>query len=254
MSSKKEKLITISNKILETKQFKIVGRKHPDLNFGLNLNLLQTNAHRYAYIKKCIEKQAETIKAMPIEQKQNRKREVVVVIHDAWVNQYMNQLYVLSSSVKCVTFFNHTVCCVDKKPSPEQLHIDYYGLCWLYYFETTICGQKDIDIINELHHSKDIKHSYEQGLNFPKANLDIIVSLESWKYFLCMLIGLEFYHCIRKYNYMHSLYSDQDNPFSEYDIHVMSKEYGIILFPLKETLETVQNEHIKQFPNWHYLK
>jgi hypothetical protein len=250
----KQKQFFISNKLFETESFKIVGRKHPDLHFGLNLTLFQTNTHRYTYIKKLIQKQAETLKDITQEELNKRKREVIVVVHDAWINQYMDNIYNLTSSVKLLTFFHHTICLVDKTPTNGQLLIDFYGLCWLYWFETGMFGKsEDIDLINTMHHAKNLKECYEKGLQFEKANLDIIVTIESWKYFLCMLIGIEFYHIIRKNEFMYGLYHKQTDPFSIYDIHVFSKDFGLILFPLKDTLLYLQTNSITHFPNWYYI-
>ena len=79
--------------------------------------------------------------------------------------------------------------------------------------------------------------------------MDAIVSLQGWKYFLCMQIGIEFYEAIKNNKTMYNLYSKYDKPFTLEDIHVVSKEFGLILFPLQETIKKIP-EYIEHFSFW----
>jgi hypothetical protein len=210
-------------------KFKLVIHKNKNLDYETNEPLDIINSHRLNYIQNMIEKQAKMVETMSQKELESRKREIVVAIHDAWVNSYIENVCIIDISdrpelidSRFVKFFNHNIIIVDKPVDSNQIQIDYFGLCWLYHFEKNIA---------------------------PGAAMDAIVSLQGWKYFLCMQIGIEFYEAIKNNKTMYNLYSKYDTPFTLEDIHVVSKEFGLILFPLQETIKKIP-EYIEHFSFW----
>ena len=218
-----------TNKQQNKPMFKLIIHKNKNLDYETNEPLDVINSHRLNYIHNMIEKQSKMVQNMSQKELENHKREIVVAIHDAWIDSYIENMCSIEISdrlemigTKFVKFFQHNIIVVDKPVHPNQIQVDYFGLCWLYHFEKNIA---------------------------PGASMDAIVSLQGWKYYLCMQIGLEFYEAIKNNKVMYNLYSKYDTPFTLEDIHVVSKEFGLILYPLQETLKKIA-DYIEYYSFW----
>jgi hypothetical protein len=214
--------------------FKLVIHKNKNLDYEINEQLDIINAHRLNYIKNMIEKQAKLVEAMTPKELESRKREILVAIHDAWIDSYIENMCVIEISdrpemigARFVKLFQHNIIVINKPVKELQIQIEFLGLCWLHHFE------------------KNIKSG---------ASMDAIVSLQGWKCYLCMQIGIEFYEAIKLNKTMYNLYTNnsyyvEDKPFTLEDIHVVSKEFGLLLYPLQETLRKIP-EYIEYYPFW----
>lgn len=218
-------------------KFKLIIHKNKNLDYETNESLDIINKHRLNYIQNLIEKQAKIVETMSQKELESRKREIVVAIHDAWIDTYIKNICYIEVSdrpemidSRFVKFFNHNIIIVDKPVDQHQIQIDYFGLCWIYNFEKNIVANS----------SNNIE---------PGDGMDAIVSLQGWKYFLCMQIGIEFYEAIKNNKTMYDLYTKYEKPFTLEDIHVISKEFGLILYPLQETINKTP-EYIEHFGYW----
>ncbi len=227
----------VKNKDESKPTFKLIIHKNKNFDYETNEALDIVNSHRLNYIKNMIEKQAKIVETMSQKELESRKREIVVCIHDAWIDKYIENICFIEISDRIelinsrfVKFFNHTIVIIDKPVNQTQIQMDFFGLCWIYHFETNIVPNS----------SNTIE---------PGEGMNAIVSLQGWKYFLCMQIGIEFYEAIKNNKTMYNLYSKYDIPFTLEDIHVVSKEFGLILYPLQETIRKTP-EHIEYFSYW----
>ena len=225
------------NKQQSKPTFKLIIHKNKNLDYKTNEYLDVINAHRLNYIHNMIEKQAKIVQTMSQKELESRKREIVVAIHDAWIDSYIENMCIIEISdrlemigTQFVKFFQHNIIVVDKPVHQSQIQIDYFGLCWIYHFEKIIVPNSTCNVD-------------------PGTGIDIIVSLQGWKYYLCMQIGIEFYEAIKNNKTMYNLYSKYDTPFTLEDIHIVSKEFGIVLYPLQDTIKKIP-EYIEHYPFW----
>lgn len=191
-----------------------------------NLELEEVNMYRQLYIEKLIAKQVDEVKAMTEEKRKARKREMIVAVHDAWLDKFMESCGTVSFTDKgcftgatLVNFLTHTVWVLPRKSTiidNNRMKTDFFGLCWLYNFQTK---------------TRDIGR-------------DIIVSYDGWRYFLCMLIGIEFYALIKSNEYMREYIPD----FNIADIIVVHHDYNYIWWPQTELLDSFAKNCIKVHP------
>ncbi len=201
--------------------FKIIFNQNKHIIIPINEYLDYTNKCRLIRIQKMVRDQGECVEHLSHEALSKRKREIVIKIHKKWVDEYFDALTEVEITdrrmflgSRITYFLNHRIIILNKEVDDLQSQIDFLGLCWLYHYDK-----------NEV---KD-------------KGRDIIVHFKTWRRFFCMLVGFEFHDTILKNTNMLNAYRYFDTPFNIYDIHILSEEFGIVLFPLEETL--------KEFPH-----
>jgi hypothetical protein len=193
-------------------------------NFDVLNNL---NNHRIEYIKGLIDQQSKMIETQTKDETNNNK-DVIVAIHPKWISQYINCMPVIEESdkkylidVRVSNYFNHRIFVLESDASPEKMNIEYICLCWLREFNLTIC--------------EDIGR-------------DIIISSNTFRYFLSMLIGLDFHNLLLKNKTMMDYYPD----YNIRTITVLNKEFGKIKYPSKEDFANIK-EYIDHYAFWSQL-
>jgi len=185
--------------------------------------------HRHEYIRGLVKKQSDACKLMTPEQLAARKREIVIALHDKWVDSFIESLSIIEYSDKpeftearFFKWYNHTIIALDIKADMYQMKVDYLCLHFLRWFQ--------------LSETQD-------------AGRDILISLDSLRLFFYSMVGYEFYQCILEDEFMMSLTTD----FNTDDIIIVSKTLGQILLPKKDVFIPAFQQCAKGHPFWSQL-
>jgi hypothetical protein len=247
----REDIIILPKKV-KSVGLNVIIKKSEYLDFEKNEAIDVINNHRLYYIKNLVEKQSTYLNSLSENELENKKKEIVVAVHDAWIDQYMENACIIDVSdrrelidSKIVHYYNHRVVILNYDVKDIQVDIEYQGLCLL----------RELDIIQKekseyIEYYKNNLHPLEYNFLKYKSGCDIIVHRNSWKYFLCMQYGIDFYNVIIKDKTMMKLYPN----FSIYDVIVASKKYGEIKYPQQKEFENFIVHWIKFYPDWKSYK
>jgi hypothetical protein len=182
--------------------------------------------HRHEYIRGMVKKQSDACKLMTPEQLAARKREIVIALHDKWVDSFINSLSIIEYSDKpeftearFFKWYNHTIIALDIPADKYQMRVDYLCLHFLRWFQ---------------HNDTE-----DDGK-------DILISLHSLRLFFYSMVGYEFYSAILEDEFMMSLCGD----FNTDDIIVVSKTLGQIYLPKIDICAHIFREYTRLIPFW----
>ena len=204
--------------------------------------------HRLHYIQTLVEKQANVLLSLTEEELKSKKREIVVAVHQAWIDQFMDNACIIDVSdrkelidSRIIHFFNHRVVILNHDVKDIEVDVEYQGLCILY--EIYKIKRDKSELIDKF---ASQLHPIEYKFLKLKKGCDIIVHRNSWKYFLCMQFGIDFFNCITKNKIMMEYYPD----FNIYDILVISKEFGKIRYPEQKEFENFLPNWVHFYDDW----
>lgn len=226
----------------------IIIKQSENLEFEKNEAIDIVINHRLNYIQTLVEKQANALLTLTEEELRNKKREIVVAVHQAWIDQFMENACIIDVSdrkelidSKIIHFFDHRVVILNCDVKDIQIESEYQGLCILY--EIYKIKRDKSDLIDKFASSL---HPIEYKFLKLKKGCDVIVHHNSWKYFLCMQFGIDFFNCITKNKIMMEYYPD----FNIYDILVVSKEFGKIRYPPQKEFENFLPNWVHFYDSW----
>ncbi len=226
----------------------IIIKQSENLDFEKNEAIDIVVNHRLHYIQTLVEKQATALLTLTEEELRNKKREIVVAVHQAWIDQFMENACIIDVSdrkelidSKIIHFFDHRVVILNCDVKDIQIESEYQGLCILY--EIYKIKRDKSDLIDKFASSL---HPIEYKFLKLKKGCDVIVHHNSWKYFLCMQFGIDFFNCITKNKIMMEYYPD----FNIYDILVVSKEFGKIRYPPQKEFENFLPNWVHFYDSW----
>jgi hypothetical protein len=207
--------------------FKVITRKNESLNIDMSGYDFSSSC-RVARIKYMVEEKVKSFENYPEDKIKLTLDSIYVTIHPLWIDQHLQSLCIIEESniskivnSKALTFLNHNIIIIDEKVSYSQMMVDFLGLCWL----------------------KD----YEEIYGIVDIGRDVIVSLEGWKYYMSMYIGLEFYVLFTNHPFMKPYVEKFKTTVN--NLSVLSKEYNEIKYPTREQKNQIR-EYLYMYPFW----
>ena len=218
--------------------FKVITRKNESLNIDMSGYDFSSSC-RVARIKYMVEEKVKSFENYSEDKIKLTLDSIYVTIHPLWIDQHLQSLCIIEESKetplltnqhvvrskivnsKALTFLNHNIIIIDEKVSYSQMMVDFLGLCWL----------------------KD----YEEIYGIVDIGRDVIVSLEGWKYYMSMYIGLEFYVLFTNHPFMKPYVEKFKTTVN--NLSVLSKEYNEIKYPTREQKNQIR-EYLYMYPFW----
>lgn len=188
------------------------------------------NGNRIFAITKMVEEYITSIKDEIKEKQSKQIYQVNLALKDSWIKSHIDCLpYMISGengkvhpkfkNAKIVLFGESQFVLLPGDISKEQMYIEFLAICFVSQY----------------------------GLD---SSVDMIIHMQSWKYFMSIGVGLEFFQILTN--------QPEFKPYSEhltkYHVLVYSEEFGCIRYPSSETIWRVR-DHIKNYGYWiGYLK
>jgi hypothetical protein len=198
-------------------------------DLSISKAISEATASRRIMIEKLIESRMETLN----EEKKKQiteKKDVVVAIYPGWITNFFKALEIVEvtdrSELKgsyLYPYFKHNIIITVHETTTLQAEIDFTGLCWIAWYETKIC---------------------------PGQSLEIIVGINGFIKFFCMMVAFEFYDCFCGFPELVEIYTKPGKQFDIYDLKIMTTDYGLFGFPSQKTLEAFPKRFVEYYPSW----
>jgi hypothetical protein len=203
-------------------RFVLILRQHPSIQNIHNEDIDMVHCERFLQLERISEKFVQDMKGFSKEQVEAGLSQINLALDAQWVDKHIESLCEVEESdihalvnSKIAKFQNHHIILRDVTVNAEQLRIEFLGLCWLQKY-----GKDDI-------------------------GRDVIVSVDSWRYYMHLYIGMEFFN----------VFSAEES-LLEYikeitinNVNVISREYGTIKYPTDAELMMVR-DYIDAYPFW----
>ena len=188
----------------------------------------QCNAIRIYAINQMVEQYVESIKPKLKDlSKQKMVHQINLSLKQDWLDDHMNTVpYMVSGfngkqhpyfqDAKMIVFFDNQIVLLDHQISKEHMYIEFLVLCFLF--------------------------EYGKGTSH-----DLIVHLDSWKYFMSISIGLEFLSLLKH----HDIFKAHAEHLNNSHLIIHTQDYGAINYPSKDEIYTAR-EYLQVYGYWIY--
>ena len=184
------------------------------------------NCHRLLSIEKIVERYVQQMKQMTVESIKQGLKQINLAIDQLWLTNHLEYLPDLSFSnespvlngAKMIKVHNHLVFAYTKLPSTkQQIYTEFMGLLWLDKFATD-----EMDV-----------------------GRGVVLHLDSYKLYMSMMIGLEFFHIFREHEFFKPYVTHMNVDY----LTVYSTEFGGIKLPSEEKINSF-GQYVELYPFW----
>lgn len=204
---------------------------HQNRKFDCDMeNHIMMNAYRLNKISDMIDEKVNEMYTFDKDKIFSVLDKIYVAVHPLWIDQAIESLTLIENcdnrdliGARVCKLENHRIFIIDKKVTYTQMMVDYLGLCWIRDF-------------NETYKVKDIGR-------------DIIVSMESWRFFTAICIGIEFFHLFTKDPFLEDYVKEHKTSLD--NMIVITKEFGQQFYPTDIEKNQIR-EYIETIGYWSY--
>jgi hypothetical protein len=184
------------------------------------------NCYRLLSIEKIVEQYVHQMKTMTVESIKQGLKQINLAIDPLWLDNHLNNLPDMSyfheqpifNGGTMIKIHNHLVFAYNKlKSTKQQIYTEFMGLLWLDKYATD-----EMDV-----------------------GRGVAIHIDSYKLYMSMMIGLEFFHIFREHEFFKPYVQNMDVNF----LTVFSKEFGSIKLPSEDRISSF-GAYVEAYPFW----